>query len=366
MQEVTLFSACVNSFEECGCDSWLSSRSWRSHCREPCCVSCENWSSCDYLKPISGSPRSAYCRVVCFTSSSESGEEETMDGIVLTKPEELDQAEEIDKLVRAFENMHLGDVNVSCISYACTDGSNSNNIVEYQIVGHHHVLLLRSITVKGQNSECVNIVYDKPHYISVSKQHIDIITVQIKSDQDKIMPFCFSKRAEDANAEITVSEEGVREEKRNAHYISLGWRRMEGPEREEKKQMPFPVSRHKMAEAESFTGEADKKAPASWTRQQESAPNHTTDIMKAAAMLVLLALGLWCCFFASGACLSRGPQIDCSDYKKLSDMAKPTRCTLEFFPICGSNGRTYTNKCLFCRAAMASQGKIHFKHYGKC
>ncbi|CAI5766854.1 serine protease inhibitor Kazal-type 6 [Podarcis lilfordi] len=88
-------------------------------------------------------------------------------------------------------------------------------------------------------------------------------------------------------------------------------------------------------------------------------------MMKAAAVLILL-LGLYCCFFASDAHHSYEPQVDCSAYMKLSDRTKPKGCTLEYFPVCGSNGQTYTNKCLFCRAAIASQGKIHFKHYGKC
>ncbi|XP_072846076.2 ovomucoid [Pogona vitticeps] len=82
--------------------------------------------------------------------------------------------------------------------------------------------------------------------------------------------------------------------------------------------------------------------------------------MKVATMLAFLLLALLCSFFASG--VPHEPLFDCNGYQK----PKPTRCTLEYFPICGVNGQTYINKCLFCSAVVASQGKIHFKHYGKC
>ncbi|XP_067321644.1 ovomucoid-like [Anolis sagrei] len=88
--------------------------------------------------------------------------------------------------------------------------------------------------------------------------------------------------------------------------------------------------------------------------------------MKSTVMFLLVFLAVLCCCFSSGMCYSRGPQVDCSGYRKPSDGSKPRRCTLEYFPICGTNGQTYTNKCLFCSAAMTSQGKIHFKHYGSC
>uniref|UniRef100_A0A8C8TJX3 Predicted gene 10267 n=1 Tax=Peromyscus maniculatus bairdii TaxID=230844 RepID=A0A8C8TJX3_PERMB len=41
-------------------------------------------------------------------------------------------------------------------------------------------------------------------------------------------------------------------------------------------------------------------------------------------------------------------------------------CTREYYPVCGTNDRTYFNKCAFCIAYRESNGKIKFKHYGKC
>uniref|UniRef100_G1Q2B6 Kazal-like domain-containing protein n=1 Tax=Myotis lucifugus TaxID=59463 RepID=G1Q2B6_MYOLU len=40
-------------------------------------------------------------------------------------------------------------------------------------------------------------------------------------------------------------------------------------------------------------------------------------------------------------------------------------CTNEMDPICGTNGHTYYNVCVFCSSQLRD-GSFRFRHYGKC
>uniref|UniRef100_A0A8C0B1X3 Ovomucoid n=1 Tax=Buteo japonicus TaxID=224669 RepID=A0A8C0B1X3_9AVES len=41
-------------------------------------------------------------------------------------------------------------------------------------------------------------------------------------------------------------------------------------------------------------------------------------------------------------------------------------CTADYKPLCGSDGKTYGNKCQFCNAFLRSQGALFLKHRGEC
>uniref|UniRef100_A0A8C3XH38 Ovomucoid n=1 Tax=Cyanoderma ruficeps TaxID=181631 RepID=A0A8C3XH38_9PASS len=42
-------------------------------------------------------------------------------------------------------------------------------------------------------------------------------------------------------------------------------------------------------------------------------------------------------------------QVDCSEYRRLE---RPIYCERLYQPFCGSDGRTYNNKCSFCKAVL--------------
>ncbi|CAM4587007.1 unnamed protein product [Lepidochelys olivacea] len=82
--------------------------------------------------------------------------------------------------------------------------------------------------------------------------------------------------------------------------------------------------------------------------------------MKIAGVFVLLTLALLCCF--SGVANGAGQPL-CSLYAVLPSREVP--CPRMIDPVCGSDGVTYPNECLFCREILRGN-KIVKKHDGRC
>ncbi|KAJ7310342.1 hypothetical protein JRQ81_007251 [Phrynocephalus forsythii] len=91
------------------------------------------------------------------------------------------------------------NVPVDRIDYAAdiTGGFSSlyvyTDIIEHQIVGDSSVPLLHCIPVRGETYEWVTVTYDKPHYMLMSKNHINTITIEIKTDQNQDIQFNLGK-----------------------------------------------------------------------------------------------------------------------------------------------------------------------------
>ncbi|KAL0152653.1 hypothetical protein M9458_052376 [Cirrhinus mrigala] len=83
---------------------------------------------------------------------------------------------------------HQADINGGFYTmYVYTD------IIEYQSVGDSYVPLLRCVHITGESNNTVSVRYDKPHYASVNKTHITDITVELKDDQNREIPFSYGK-----------------------------------------------------------------------------------------------------------------------------------------------------------------------------
>ncbi len=83
---------------------------------------------------------------------------------------------------------HQADINGGFYTmYVYTD------IIEYQSVGDSYVPLLRCVHITRESNDTVSVRYDKPHYASVNKSNITDITIELKDDQNRVIPFAYGK-----------------------------------------------------------------------------------------------------------------------------------------------------------------------------
>ncbi|KFP72387.1 Serine protease inhibitor Kazal-type 6 [Acanthisitta chloris] len=83
--------------------------------------------------------------------------------------------------------------------------------------------------------------------------------------------------------------------------------------------------------------------------------------MKITGVFVLLTLAVLCLAREMPLCL----QVDCSEYRRL-ERGRPIYCERLYQPFCGSDGKTYNNKCSFCKAVLRSRGALHMRQAGVC
>ncbi|XP_029140150.1 serine protease inhibitor Kazal-type 12 [Protobothrops mucrosquamatus] len=82
--------------------------------------------------------------------------------------------------------------------------------------------------------------------------------------------------------------------------------------------------------------------------------------MKFTTTCVILCLVNCFLFLAPGI---TGHKITCSQYPK--DQKSQYRCPKIYDPVCGTDGKTYSNKCELC-SKILSGSKIDMAHEGKC
>ena len=68
-----------------------------------------------------------------------------------------------------------------------------SDVVQHQTVGDHHVQLMRAVHIDDSSKKFVTTVFARPHYLRVSKDHLDSIEVSVKTDQNENVRFTYGK-----------------------------------------------------------------------------------------------------------------------------------------------------------------------------